>query len=153
MGLDFLRDMVEFFQAFSPLYAGFYERAQKVEQLLRSPRTQFVLVTGPGEERIPDTLFFARKLAETGHHLGPVVVNRVHPVLPPGAYAATRQDTRRSAAGGLELLSWLGERDHRGLAHLRQLLGPNQPVIEVPVLADEPTNLTALADFGRRLGQ
>ena len=62
-----------------PLYEGFRERALEVEELLRSRKTLFVLVTGPGEERIPDTLFFARKLEEAGYNLGPIVVNRVHP--------------------------------------------------------------------------
>lgn len=44
VGLDLLRDMAEFFQAFAPLYAGFHERAEAVEALLRSERTRFVLV-------------------------------------------------------------------------------------------------------------
>ncbi|HJX27233.1 MAG TPA: ArsA-related P-loop ATPase, partial [Thermoanaerobaculia bacterium] len=79
VGLDLLRDMAEFFQSFGPLFEGFRERAQAVEQLLRSPKTRFVLVSGPGHERIPDTLFFARRLEQAGYHLGPVVVNRVHP--------------------------------------------------------------------------
>ncbi|MEE8137967.1 MAG: hypothetical protein V3T81_03715, partial [Thermoanaerobaculia bacterium] len=41
---------------------------------LRSARARFVLVAGPGEERIPDTLFFARRLTDVGYHLGPIVV-------------------------------------------------------------------------------
>ena len=48
VGLDLLRDMAEFFQAFSPLFDGFRRRAAKVEELLRSPRTLFVLVAGAG---------------------------------------------------------------------------------------------------------
>src|SRR4051794_33013353 len=35
VGLDLLRDMSEFFQAFTPLYEGFHERAEAVEALLR----------------------------------------------------------------------------------------------------------------------
>jgi len=79
VGLDLLRDMAEFFQAFAPLYGGFRERAVEVEALLRSPRTLFVLVAGPGEEKIPDALFFARRLEQAGYRLGPILVNRVHP--------------------------------------------------------------------------
>ena len=82
IGLEFLREMLEFFQSFGPLYDGFRERAGEVEELLKSRRTRFVLVAGPGEERIPDTLFFARKLREAGYNLGPIVVNRVHPSFP-----------------------------------------------------------------------
>ena len=47
VGIDLLRAMAEFFQAFSPLFTGFRERAESVEALLKSPDTTFVLVTGP----------------------------------------------------------------------------------------------------------
>ena len=58
----------------------------EVQELLRSAATLFVLVSGPGSEQIPDTMFFARRLEEAGYRLGPVVVNRVHPRVdaPPG---------------------------------------------------------------------
>lgn len=140
VGLDLLRDMAEFFQAFAPLYEGFRERAQAVEQLLRSPKTRFVLVSGPGEERIPDTLFFARKLKQAGFHLGPVVVNRVHPYYPGNA---------PGGGTGRELLAWLGERDRKGLVELAKLLGPGQPLVDIPLLPEEPTDLASLERLGR----
>lgn len=147
VGLDLLRDMAEFFQAFGPLYEGFRERAQAVEQLLRSPKTQFVLVAGPGEERIPDTLFFARRLEQAGYHLGPIVVNRVHPrFLCDGATPKTGDPCRPT---GWELLCWLGERDRKGLVELASLLANDQPVIDVPLLPEEPTNLASLEALGR----
>ena len=96
VGLEVLRDMAEFFGAFGPLYEGFRERATEVQALLRSPRTAFVLVSGPGEERVPDALFFARRLAEAGHHLGPVIVNRIHPRSP--ARGRPARPRRRPAA-------------------------------------------------------
>lgn len=152
VGLDVLRDMAEFFQAFEPLYEGFRRRARRVEELLRSEQTLFVLVAGPGEERIADTLFFARRLEEAGYRLGPVVVNRVHPVaerepppLPPDpADPEARLD-------GRALLAWLGERDRRGVERLRTLLGPRRPVAAIPLLPNEPTGLPALHDLGRDL--
>lgn len=147
VGLDLLRDMAEFFQAFAPLYEGFRERAQAVEQLLRSPKTRFVLVSGPGEERIPDTLFFARRLEQAGFHLGPILVNRVHPHYlaenaPPGSGDPCRPT-------GWELLSWLGERDRRGLVELTKLLGRGQPLIDIPLLPEEPTDLASLESLGK----
>ena len=54
--------------------------AQGVSRLrhpLASDDTRFLLLSGPGEPRIPDTLFFARRLREAGYSLGPVVVNIV----------------------------------------------------------------------------
>src|SRR4030095_4994896 len=107
VGMDLLRDMAEFFQAFGPLYEGFRRRASQVEELLRSPRTLFVLVSGAGEERIADTLFFARRLEGAGYHLAPIVVNRVHPrFLLDGASARSADPCRPS---GWELLAWAGE--------------------------------------------
>jgi anion-transporting ArsA/GET3 family ATPase len=147
VGLEVLRDMAEFFHAFGPLYAGFRERATEVQSLLRSERTAFVLVSGPGEERVPDTLFFARRLAEAGHHLGPVIVNRVHPPAPAGASRAA--DRHRDS--GLRLLGWLGDRDRRGTAALRSLLGAGRRLVEVPVLEREPTDLDGLDALARTL--
>jgi len=141
VGLDLLRDMAEFFQAFEALYQGFRERATEVQDLLRSPQTLFVLVSGPGSERVADTLFFARRLEERGHHLGPIVVNRVHP----------RTDQETGDIRGLELLEWLGDRDHRGVAELRDLLGDDHEVIPIPLLPEEPTNLDSLAHLGELL--
>ena len=80
VGLGLLRDMAEFFQAFGPLYDGFRQRATDVDALLRSARTGFVLVTRPEEERVPETLFFARRLEEAGYHVDAVLVNMVHPL-------------------------------------------------------------------------
>jgi len=154
VGLDLLRDMAEFFKAFAPLYAGFHERAEAVEALLRSPRTRFVLVSGPGEERIPDTLFFARRLQAAGYQLGPIVVNRVHPHVPSltsgGAPALGPAEPWR--VDGRELLAWLGERDRRGIAELEGLLA-EQPLVALPLLPDEPTDLPSLAALGEELAE
>ncbi|HEV7515751.1 MAG TPA: ArsA-related P-loop ATPase [Thermoanaerobaculia bacterium] len=151
VGLDLLRDMAEFFQAFAPLYAGFHERAEAVEALLRSPKTLFVLVSGPGEERIPDTLFFARRLKAAGYHLGPIVVNRVHPPFSnPGDGAPALDPAEPWRVDGRRLLAWLGERDRRGLAQLAGLLS-EQPLVALPLLPEEPTDLPALARLGEDL--
>ena len=163
VGLDLLRDMAEFFQAFGPLYAGFRDRAEAVEALLRSPRTRFVLVSGPGEERVADTLFFARRLRQAGLHLGPIVVNRVHPLFPAAAgapdtaaaetpptphTAQPAQATAPCAVDGRRLLAWLGERDERGLRELSLLLSPEQPLVALPLLPEEPTGLPSLGALG-----
>jgi anion-transporting ArsA/GET3 family ATPase len=134
VGLALLRDMAEFFLAFGPLFEGFRERADRVGDLLRSPDTSFVLVTRPEEERVPETLFFARRLVEAGHHLGAVVINMRHPV-PPAQPGPTLEGDR--------LFAWLAARDTRGVERFRQLLTAHA-VIDLPLLPDEPSDLSAL---------
>jgi anion-transporting ArsA/GET3 family ATPase len=141
VGMELLRDMAEFFQAFAPLYDGFRARALDVQKLLRSDRTRFALVSGPGEQRVADTLFFARKLTEEGYRLGPVIVNRVHPRIDDPPEVATFDD-------GRALLGWLGERDREGVERLRELLGGSHPLIVIPLRPDEPTDLDALVELG-----
>jgi anion-transporting ArsA/GET3 family ATPase len=139
VGLGLLRELAEFFQAFAPLYDGFRARAQDVQNLLRSADTQFVLVTRPGEEAVPEALFFARQLVETGHHLGPIVVNMVNPIveIDPG-------DVPDDAAAGARLLAWLGQRDRRGLNAFRRLVETPGRLIDLPMARHEPTTIEAL---------
>ncbi len=143
IGVRLLHDMVEFFRAFGPLYGGFRERANDVRALLRAPDSLFLLVSGPGADRIPDTLFFARKLKEAGHRVGPIVVNQVHPPapLPKGMAPAL--------AEGLSLFHYLGERDARGLDQLRRLLSRGEPLLAIPLQASPPTDLKELEALGR----
>ena len=147
VGLDLLRAMVEFFQAFAPLFDGFRERASEVEKLLRSSSTLFVLVAGPGEEKIPDALFFARRLKDAGYKLGPIVVNRMHP---PVEDFQPQSDPAAGEVDGLALFHWLGERDARGFEELGQLVGEDHPLVGLPLLENEPSNLESLHHLARR---
>lgn len=146
VGMKLLRDMSEFFRAFGPLFPGFKERAGKVQKLLAERETIFVLVTGPGRERIPDTLFFARRLREAGYHLGPVVVNRVHPMLDGAESLDTNQDP-----AGHELFRWLGTRHSEALTELQRRLTDQQQVVSLPLVPHEPTDLKSLTAMGQDL--
>ncbi|MEM9555681.1 MAG: ArsA-related P-loop ATPase [Acidobacteriota bacterium] len=146
VGLQLLRDMSEFFRAFGPLFDGFRERADKVRELLAARDTVFVLVTGPGETRIPDTLFFARRLREAGYRLGPIVVNRVHP-----DFGVVEPVVDGAAGDGVELFRWLGASHRGGLAELRRLLPDDQMLVALPVEKDEPTDLRSLHALGARI--
>jgi anion-transporting ArsA/GET3 family ATPase len=146
IGVRLLGDMLEFFRAFAPLYGGFRERAEQVRRLLRDPETLFILVSGPGEDRIPDTMFFARKLKESGHRVGPIVVNQVHP---PVGRAGGPADG--PFAEGLELFEYLSRRDQQGLERLRKLLSRGEPLVVVPLQATPPTDLVELEALGERV--
>ena len=156
VGLQLLRDMSEFFRAFEPLFEGFRTRAAAAEALLADANTLFLLVAGPGPARIPDTLFFARRLQQAGHRLGPVVVNRVHPQF--AAEDDVAEDAAAEDAAGGEAISdgralfhWLGDRHQRGLEELQQLLPASQPLLALPLTPEEPTDLASLDAVGKHL--
>jgi anion-transporting ArsA/GET3 family ATPase len=151
IGVRLLREIAEFFRAFGPLYGGFRERAEEVQRLLQSPDTLFLLVSGPGEDRIPDTLFFARKLTEAGHRLGPIVVNQVHPRVTDSVRLAGAASADAALREGLALFAFLGERDHRGLSRLRGLLSPTEPLAAIPLQPVPPTDLADLAALGQEV--
>ena len=77
------------------------------------------------------------------------MVNRVHPrFLVDGA---PPRPATPAAPTGWELLTWAGERDRRGLVELAKLLSREQPLVDLPLLPDEPTDLPSLEAMGRQL--
>jgi hypothetical protein len=58
---------------------------------------------------------------------------------------------RPDPADGRQLLAWLGARDHRGVAALRQLLSPAQQLVDLPLLPAEPVDLPSLSALGEVL--
>ncbi len=78
-GVDLLGDLSEFFQNFSDLASGFSERARRVEELLASPRSTFMLVCSPENEPVDEAIFFRRKLREENLPFGGAIVNKVRP--------------------------------------------------------------------------
>ena len=141
IGRRFLRDVVEFIRAFAPLFEGFRQRAEEVRDLLRAEETRFLLVAGPGPDRVPDAMFFLRKLKETGHRLGPILVNQIHP--DPGPQA--RLDPR------LALLRFMADRDQRGLVLLRSLFPVDQAILPVELEPLPPGDLRSLTALFERI--
>lgn len=141
IGRRFLLDVVEFIRAFAPLFDGFRSRAGEVRNLLKAEETRFLLVAGPGPDRVPDAMFFLRKLEETGHHLGPVLVNQVHPDPGPGS----------GGDPGLVLLRFLANRDRRGLGLLRSLFPDGRCILPVALEPRPPADLRTLGLLYERL--
>ncbi|MCU4186222.1 AAA family ATPase [Acidiferrimicrobium sp. IK] len=79
VGGDVVRDAVAFFTAFEGMEQGFRDRAGKVEALLAAPGTAFVVVSAPRRDAVEESLFFARRLQESGQHVAALVVNRLFP--------------------------------------------------------------------------
>ncbi len=77
-GISALVEVSEFFTSMSGLFEGFEPRVRRVDKLLRSSETAFVLVASPEEQVLREADFFCRRVHELGISLKAVIFNRVH---------------------------------------------------------------------------
>jgi anion-transporting ArsA/GET3 family ATPase len=119
LGLEFLRDLSEFFLAFDGMYDGFKERAAAVHRLLRQDRSGFVLVGSPQPHALSELAYFHARLEEKDMPFVGFVVNRVHGRLP---MAEAGRAGGRGARVGEPLLTRLVElaRDQQRLARAEE---------------------------------
>jgi anion-transporting ArsA/GET3 family ATPase len=157
-GVDLLRDLAEFFNAFGGMADGFRDRARRVEALLREDRTTFLLVTSPRAAAIADAAHFHDKLASTGMPFGGLIVNRVRePVAATPDDALEGELTELLDAGlarkvlhDVEDRNRLAERDRLNVAQMRKGIGSDL-LIAVPELSGDVHDLGGLAAVASRL--
>ena len=77
-GVSALADVSEFFGAMSDLFEGWDERVRRVERLLQSERSAFVLIATPEEQVLSEAEYFCSKVEEHSIALRGVVFNRIH---------------------------------------------------------------------------
>lgn len=87
LGEGTIQDIAEFFSAFQTLWEGFRERSLRVEALLSSPQTRFVLVSTPAPAARADALVFLQALQGRKKRFSGFVLNRCLLPGPPGAPA------------------------------------------------------------------
>jgi anion-transporting ArsA/GET3 family ATPase len=159
-GVDLLEDLAEFFQAFSGMVGGFRERARRVNELLASPETSFLVVCAPQGEPISEAVYFHRKLVEAELPFGGVIVNKVQfepePAEPGQGLAAELaselgdEGLAARVAGSFAGFHALAERDRRNVAHLAAELR-TRAVIQVPYLDEDVHDLAGLMEVNRYL--
>jgi anion-transporting ArsA/GET3 family ATPase len=159
-GVDLLEDLAEFFQAFSGMVGGFRERARRVNELLASPSTSFLVICAPQGEPISEAVYFHRKLVEAELPFGGVIVNKVHyepePVEPGDdlqselAAALADGDLAARVASSFADFHALADRDRRNVAHLAAEMR-TRAVIQVPYLDEDVHDLAGLMQVNRYL--
>jgi anion-transporting ArsA/GET3 family ATPase len=147
-GIDLLEDLSEFFRSFGAMTAGFRERAEHVNALLRDHRSAFVLVTSPRRDAIAEARFFHRRLVEADMPFAGVVANRVHTGAGAGAARVELErlvgaELASKVADAADAEARLAQRDRANLAELRDRLG-RKPLIEVPLLAGDVHDIGGL---------
>jgi anion-transporting ArsA/GET3 family ATPase len=155
LGLQFLRDLSEFFLAFDGMYDGFKERAAAVHALLRRESSGFVLVGSPQPEALSEVAYFHSRLREKGMPFVAFVVNRLHV---PAAFAARGKPgpaARLPAALERRLLELyrdeqsLADGERRAVARLEDESG--EQVVSVAELAADVHDMRGLAQVAQAL--
>ena len=145
-GVDFLKDLSDFFASFGDMAEGFRDRSKAVKALLADDRTTFLLVTSPAHEAIEEAKFFRDRLDESDMPFGGVVVNRMHveaevddPAVPDGL----DPELERKLVENFEDFHALSVRDRENVAELTMDVG-DRPVIVVPYLDEDVHDLAGL---------
>lgn len=117
IGADVLADAINFFQAFEGIEAGFHQRAQAVQTLLRSADTKYVVVASPRRDTVDEALYFCNQLRTSGHAVTALIINRLQPSFGMGTAAEADALARSSALAGHKDQATLYE----NVAHIRRI--------------------------------
>lgn len=78
VGVDALNDVWEFFADFESVNEPLKRRAEETFRLLRSSKSMFLIVTGPGKQALYDSLSLYNNLTENNFKVGGIIANRVY---------------------------------------------------------------------------
>jgi anion-transporting ArsA/GET3 family ATPase len=158
LGGQMLADASAFVSAFDTMFGGFRERATRTYELLRSPGTAFLVVAAPEPDALREAAYFVDRLSGEGMPLAGLVLNRTHPVLAPlsaerARAAAEKAGSSRLAASVLRLHAERVDLAHREQRLLARFTGahPSVPVVKVPAVAGDISDLDGLREVGARL--
>jgi anion-transporting ArsA/GET3 family ATPase len=154
-GVDLLRDFSDFFNSIGHMNDGFSERAKRVNALLASDTSAFVLVTSPRDAAIDEALFFHRRLVEADLPFAGAIANRVHTAGGPAdpeelATLIGDEQLARKVLRTYDDDRRLAQRDRANLDELRRRLR-RRPLIEVPLLDGDVHDLPGLARMNEHL--
>jgi anion-transporting ArsA/GET3 family ATPase len=166
-GQDVLPDIAEFFLSFQDVLPKLNEATAATDRLLRSPGTNFAIVTAPGETALREARHLHGELVQAGVPFAGFVCNRVltvpaevHQIRlddPHGAQLRERLAARGMAPVAAELqqaAQWLDQLAAADAAHvdsLRRLAAGRGFVAIAPLQAGDLHTLADLAAHGRRL--
>ena len=156
LGLEFLRDLSEFFLGFEGMYDGFKERAARVHELLRDRRSAFVVVASPEPHAAAEARYLHERLEEQHMPFCSLIVNRMHlePPHPKRRHADVSPDDLDDELAEKLLaihrdLSTLMKREERTLDNLERATGAK--AIRVPEFDVDVHDLEGLAAVGEIL--
>jgi anion-transporting ArsA/GET3 family ATPase len=161
-GAELLRDLRDFFTAFESMFGGFRARAELTRELLKDPRTAFVVVAAPDPAALREAGYFIERLAEERMPLAGLVINRVHHSHAPGltaersiaaAEALEQKGGGATAVGVLRLHAdrmAIAARERRVIESFESGL-PDIAVAEIEAMASDVHDLAGLRRIGTEI--
>ena len=165
-GSEMLTELGGFLNAFSSLFQGLQERANKVSALLTGPDSTFVVITSPRPSNVDEALYFYDQLGKSSSRVGAIVANRVHPRwVDPALETSTPNQVAallgESAPGGIGFarklqenaaeLGALAELDARSIRRIRGGVPDRVPIMRVPFFRHDIHSLEGLDHVRRAL--
>jgi anion-transporting ArsA/GET3 family ATPase len=153
-GLHLLSEVQAFVRRLEGMYAGFADRAARVQALIREPSSTLVLVATAEPQRVEQICEFVTSLHRLGLRPGALVINRVMQALPDIdeiRRARLSADLRRKLLVNLRNFSALKEREARWLEKLREQTPHGLPTLIAEDFGYEPDSLSDLAQIARSL--
>ena len=168
-GIEFLRDVSDFFIGFNNIFEEFRKETGKVSELLRSDQALFLLVLTPSHMPLEEARFFYDKLSASQMPFGGFIFNRVHPdllaatpVAPDGASdngsraieedgASAFGDFAGTMVDNFRNIQTLAEIDEERTARFVESLGGEFPFWKIPFQDEDVFDLTGLKEVAHFL--
>ncbi len=150
-GVDLASDLTAFFVLLGGMTDEFSARASKVEELLHSSDTAFVLVTSAQDRPIDEAIWFRETLRESGMPFVGAIVNRVNQPLPRGEVALDLPSDLTSVVDACVVdHTVLAERDAANIERLRDAFS-GEPILQVPDFTEDVHDTEGLLAIHREL--
>ena len=157
-GVDLASDLTAFFLLLGGMTEEFSARASRVEELLHSSDTAFVLVTSAQDRPIEEAIWFRETLRESGMPFLGAIVNRVNQPLARGEVAAGAAGWEQTLTTDLALAvdacaadhAVLAARDAANVKRLREAFA-GEPILQVPDFTEDVHDIGGLLAIHREL--
>ena len=159
IGKGTIGEIADFFEAFVSVAEGMRERSLAVHDLLRSPRTRFLLVTTPAPAARAEALYFLELLSEKQMPFGGFLINRflappLHPLTDTdlAAVGAELSAPVQAALRRAHALRQAQSATHeRSIADLQAAAHRQAPAWRLPDKGEDIHDLQGLIDLGADL--
>ena len=154
-GAYFIQDLKDFFTNIRAFQKSLQDHSARVQQILHSSTTRFILVTSFDQSKLNEAQDFISELRDFGYHFAVIIINRAFPDwldLSSSADAARElTELSRSLAAYYEKLCEYFARKAKMYDNFLNALTPGMLMLKVPELSHDVTGLDDLTAVYRSM--